>query len=44
MLKSFKKKSDIEDLQKLILELGVEIDLKTEDLDDYETPDYNLIK
>ena len=44
MVNSYKKSTDIESLEKLMLELGVEIDLRSDFVQGYDTPDYNFIK
>ena len=44
MLKLYQKKTDIEGLEKLMLQLGVEIDLKSQNIEEYDTPDYKAIK
>ena len=44
MIASFQKRSDIQSLEKLMQELGLEIDLKACDVSGYETPDYDSIK
>ena len=44
MIKSFQKRSDIEALQKLMHELGIDIDLGAEGIEEYNTPDYYSIK
>ena len=41
---TYQKRSDIMDLQKLMLELGVDIDLQVKSLQPYDTPNYEMIK
>ena len=44
MLKLYQKRTDIEDLQVLLIELGVNVDLDIEDLQGYDSPNYSKIK